>query len=231
MLVHNTLTNVSSYKRVCDLTTDYAVFGQNETTNGIAEVNLIVYDEPQSLYTMNMEDVDNFILASGNFVSFFVVHNLIGGSCFIAGTKVLMADGTEKNIEEIVEGDEVLSFNEETSTTEVKKVIGLKQPIHNDLVKYHFANQTYVVSTHDHPFYVNDLELASFRPDLTNERYSIGKEVGKIKVGDLVNLPTNGSKTAIREIELLPEEDVQTYIITVEDNHNFYANNILVHNK
>ena len=231
MLVHNTLTNVSSYKRVCDLNTDYAVFGQNETTNGIAEINLVIYEEPQSLYTMNMEDVDNFILASGNFVSFFVVHNLVGGSCFVAGTKVTMADGTEKNIEEIVEGDEVLSFNEETLTTEAKKVIGLKQPIHNDLVKYHFANQTYVVSTHDHPFYVNDLELASFRPDLTNERYSIGKEVGKIKVGDLVNLPTNGSKTAIKEIELLPEEDVQTYIITVEDNHNFYANNILVHNK
>jgi hypothetical protein len=231
MLVHNTLTNVSSYKRVCDLTTDYAVFGQNETTNGVAEINLIIYEEPQSLYTMNMEDVDNFILASGNFVSFFVVHNLVGGSCFIAGTKVTMSDGTQKNIEEIVEGDEVLSFNEETSTTEAKKVVGLKQPIHNDLVKYHFADQTYVVSTHDHPFYVGDLELASFRPDLTNERYSIDKEVRKIKVGDLVNLPTNGSKTAIREIELLPEEDVQTYIITVEDNHNFYANNILVHNK
>jgi intein/homing endonuclease len=156
---------------------------------------------------------------------------LVGGSCFVAGTKVTMADGSEKNIEEIVEGDEVLSFNEETLTNETKKVIGLKQPIHNDLVKYHFANQTYVVSTHDHPFYVNNLELASFRPDLTNERYSIGKEVGKIKVGDLVNLPTNGSKTAIKEIELLPEEDVQTYIITVEDKHNFYANNILVHNK
>ena len=37
--------------------------------------------------------------------------------------------------------------------------------------------------------------------------------------------------TAIREIEVMPTEDVQTYIITVEDNHNFYANNILVHNK
>ena len=231
MLVHNTLTNVSSYKRVCDLSSDYAVFGQNETTNGITEINLIIYDEQQSLYTMNMEDVDNFILSSGNFVSFFVVHNLVGGSCFIAGTKVKMADGTEKNIEEIVEGDEVLSFNEESGVNEGKKVIGLKQPIHNDLVKYHFADQTYVVSTHDHPFYVGDLELASYRPDLTNERYTIGKEVRKIKVGDLVNLPTNRSKTAIKEIELLPEEDVQTYIITVEDNHNFYANNILVHNK
>ena len=231
MLVYNTETNVSSYKRVCDLTTDYAVFGQNETTNGISEINLIIYDEPQSLYTMNMEDVDNFILASGNFVSFFVVHNLVGGSCFIAGTQVTMADGSSKNIEEIVEGDEVLSLNEETGKNETKKVIGLKQPIHNDLVKYHFADQTHVVSTHDHPFYVGDLELASFRPDLTNERYSIGKEVRKIKVGDLVNLSTNSSKTAIKEIELLPEEDVQTYIITVEDNHNFYANNILVHNK
>jgi intein/homing endonuclease len=103
--------------------------------------------------------------------------------------------------------------------------------MHNDLVKYHFSNQTDIVSTHDHPFYVDGLELASLRPDLTNERYNIGKEVRKIKVGDLVYLPSNGSRTAISEIEVLPEEDTQTYIITVEDNHNFYANNILVHNK
>jgi hypothetical protein len=231
MLVHNKNTNVTSYQRVVDLTTDYSVFGMNETTNSIVELNLNIYDEQQPVYTMNMEDVDNFILASGNFVSFFVVHNLTGGSCFIAGTKILMADGTEKNIEDVVEGDEVISFNESTLQNEVKKVIGLKTPIHNDLVRYEFANQTSVTSTFDHPFYVGDLELASFAPFLTNKRYEIGKEVRQIKVGDLVYLPTNKSKTAIKDIIELDSNDTQTYIITVEDNHNFYANNILVHNK
>ena len=94
-----------------------------------------------------------------------------------------------------------------------------------------FSNQTEIVCTFDHPFYVGDLELASFAPFLTNKRYEIGKEVRQIKVGDLVYLPTNKSKTAIKDIIELDSNDTQTYIITVENNHNFYANNILVHNK
>ena len=49
-------------------------------------------------------------------------------------------------------------------------------------------------------------------------------------MGDLVRLATGG-QTAIKEIEVLPYESIQTYIIEVEDNHNFFANNILVHNK
>ncbi len=162
-----------------------------------------------------------------------LVHNFKygGGSCFIAGTKVTMEDGSEKNIEDIVVGDEVLSFNESTLQTEVKKVIGLKTPIHNDLVKYEFANQTSITSTFDHPFYVGDLELASYTPFLTNKRYELSKEVKQIKAGDMVYLSNGVSKTAIKDIIELDEKDTQTYIITVEDNHNFYANGILVHNK
>jgi len=154
-----------------------------------------------------------------------------GGFCFIAGTKVTMGDGSEKNIEDVVVGDEVLSFNESTLQNEVKKVIGLKTPIHNDLVKYEFANQNSITSTFDHPFYVGDLELASYTPFLTNKRYELNKEVKQIKVSDMVYLSNGVSRTAIKDIIELDEKDTQTYIIAVEDNHNFYANGILVHNK
>lgn len=230
MLVYDSVTDSMSYKRVVDLTTDYAVLGQDGNLNQITELNLVIYDEQQPVYMMNMEDVDNFILESGNFVSFFVVHNLIGGGCFAAGTKITLEGGTTKNIEDIVEGDEVLSYNEDTSTIEPKNVIATKQPIHNDIVKYTFSNNTELVCTFDHPIYVNGLELASFMPEWTAERYSLDAGVSKIKVGDVVRLATGGH-SVIKEIEILPSEDTQTYIITVEDNHNFYANNILVHNK
>ena len=142
-----------------------------------------------------------------------------------------MGDNTQKNIEDVIVGDEVMSFNEETKTNEVKKVIGLKQPIHNDMVKYKYSNQTEVTSTFDHPFYIDGFSLASYSPDLTTERYELGREISKIKVGDLVYVTNGVSQTAIASIEELPTEDVQTYIISVEDNHNFYANGILVHNK
>ena len=162
-----------------------------------------------------------------------LVHNFKygGGSCFVAGTKVIMADGSEKNIEDVVIGDEVLSFN--GIENESKKVIELKTPIHNDIVKYVFANQTEVVCTYDHPFFVGGgtNELASYTPFLTNKRYDLGKEVRQIKVGDLVFVYQTKSQTAIKDIIELDLGDVQTYIFTVEDNHNFYANGILVHNK
>ena len=51
-----------------------------------------------------------------------------------------------------------------------------------------------------------------------------------LKIGDIVRLD-NGSYSAISKIEALEPVDTQTYIFTVEDNHNFYANGILVHNK
>jgi intein/homing endonuclease len=199
-----------------------------KTTNEYVEViNIETKTEPTMVFTLkDVEDNANFY-ADG-----VLVHNRpMIGSCFIAGTKVTMADGSEKNIEDIVIGDEVISLNENELSLEPKKVIGLKTPIHNDMVKYVFANQTEIVCTFDHPFYVGDLELASYTPFLTNKRYELNKEVRQIKGGDMVYLSNGVSKTAVKDIIELDEKDTQTYIITVEDNHNFYANGILVHNK
>jgi len=74
------------------------------------------------------------------------------------------------------------------------------------------------------------LKLASYRPDWTNERYDLPSNVTEIKIGDFVNLSDNET-VKIESIIELSRTDTQTYIISVEDNHNFYANKILVHNK
>jgi intein/homing endonuclease len=195
----------------------------------ITSITSIVEKDKVSVqtYIFTVENNHNF------YANEVLVHNKGGGggSCFIAGTNVTMEDGSTKNIENVVEGDIVISYNEATLQNEPKKVIGLKTPIHNDIVKYEFANQTSVVCTFDHPFYVDGLELASYTPFLTNKRYELNKQVKQIKVGDMVYLSNGVSKTAIKDIIELDEKDTQTYIITVEDNHNFYANGILVHNK
>lgn len=186
-----------------------------------AIVEITTHEEDILVY--NLQDIEgnhNF------FANNVLVHNRF---CFVAGTKILMANGQTKNIEDVKVDDEVLSFNEEKGIMEIKKVINTKQPLHSDLVKYKFDNEIEVTSTHDHPFYVNGLDLASFKPSLTNERYKLDKEVKQIQVGDVVNATNSESK--IVSITELPEVETQTYIITVEDNHNFYANGILVHNK
>jgi hypothetical protein len=185
-----------------------------------------VLDEIKTVYNLHgVVDNRNF------FVEDYLSHNKTPppATCFIAGTEVTLHGGDTKNIEDVVEGDVVLSFNEETKEQEPKEVVGLKSPVHDDLVKYTFSNGTEITSTYDHPYYVNGLTLASYKPEWTNERYDLPSEVVEIKEGDVVL--TLESFTTIEKIEVLEVEPTQTYIITVQDNRNFYANGILVHNK
>jgi hypothetical protein len=152
-------------------------------------------------------------------------------SCFVAGTQITLANGDTKNIEDIVVGDVVVSYNEENGIQEYKEVVKLQSPIHDDLVKYTFSNGTEITCTYDHPFYVNDLTLSSYKPEWTNERYDLPSVVSEIKVGDFV-YPLDGDvNVQIVSIEELPRVETQTYIFSVDGNRNFYANEILVHNK
>jgi hypothetical protein len=186
----------------------------------IVEIELL--HEDVTVY--NLQDIEN---NHNFFANNVLVHNRF---CFVAGTEIEMIDGGIKVIEDVKIDDVVLSFNEETNTKEYNKVIDIKNPIHNDLVTYHFSNETSLTCTYDHPIYVNGLDIASFKPELTNTRYQLDKEVIEIKVGDVVNV-SDDTQTTIEKIEVLELVDTQTYIITVENNHNFYANKILVHNK
>lgn len=155
--------------------------------------------------------------------------------CFVWGTKITMADKSEMNIEDLDRENEVLTYNETTGEQEVKKIAGIRRYASNHIVTYELLNGTTVQCTEDHPIYVNGLEIASFDPESTEERYDVGTEeseraVSKIKEGDRVKL-IDGDETEI--IAIIPNDlqEVPTCIIEVVDNHNFYANKILVHNK
>ena len=80
-----------------------------KTINGYFIINSIeTENKPTMTFTLkDVEDNANFY-AEG-----VLVHNRpMIGICFVAGTKVTMGDFSEKNIEEVVVGDFVLSFNE-----------------------------------------------------------------------------------------------------------------------
>jgi intein/homing endonuclease len=185
--------------------------------------NVEIIEETHTVYNLLSVSENHNFFANG-----ILVHNKY---CFIAGTKITMEDGSEKNIEDVVEGDVVLSFNETTFEKEYNKVTKLYTPVHDDLVIYHLSNNTSITSTFDHPYYIEDYKLASHAPELTNGRYEdLNSEVSKIKVGDILHL-SDGSRESIVDIIELERIPTQTYIFSVENNHNFYANGILVHNK
>ena len=81
----------------------------------------------------------------------------IGPGCFAAGTRVLMADATYKNIEDVVAGDRVINMHGFPVTvvkswcTGVRDVMALR----------HTASARETVCTPDHRFFIGDLSTTS----------------------------------------------------------------------
>jgi len=70
-------------------------------------------------------------------------------NCFVPGTKVLMSNGSVKNIEDIKAGDEVI-----THLGNVKKVVRtFTTPHTGKLLKIQFSNGVDICTTHNHEFF------------------------------------------------------------------------------
>ena len=244
LLVYDSVEDKIRYKPIHDVNPSVdKLFNGSGSKVDLLENNFFVLPEIGHTIMLNFETNDTFLINETNVR--IVSHNIVYGSptppagfygaCFVAGTKVTMSDGSTKNIEDVVIGDTVLSFNEKTRETESKSVINLMSPTHNDIVSYEFGNGSTLQCTTDHPLYVNNFGLASYNPDKTidlnrNGVYNIEAEIFKISTNDVVR-DSEKNKITINSITENIVEDTQTYIISVEDNHNFYANGILVHNK
>ena len=152
-------------------------------------------------------------------------------ACFIHGTKILMSNGLQKEIEKVQLGDSVLSYNFQTKKIESKKVIELVSPTHTKMVEVNFTDGNQNLNTFDHPYFVKGKGWASYDPTLTFEKYKL--KVEKIENGDFCYLYENGILVET-QIDSLKEVtgNYHTYNLNnVEDNNNFFANGILVHNK
>lgn len=227
LLVYDKAKDVIRFTNVKRIDPDKFLFinKDGQPTTIVSNKHLLYRRPVGSFYVVDVDPTDTIIL-EGNLG--LVLHNVF--FCFPADTEVLLANGDVKYIQDIVKDDEVLCYNEETKQLEHKKVINTKSPVHDDLVKITLTNGKEIVSTFDHPYYTNDYELKSYRPKLTNTRYELDRGVGQLSAGDFL-VDTSLDPVQIEKIVELDREDTQTYIFEVEDNHNFFANGLLVHNK
>lgn len=157
------------------------------------------------------------------------VNPCFGDCCFVGTTMILMAEKGIKRIDEIQVNDLVLTYNEATNQVEENRVKSIRNRQSSNLVKYTFYNGVVNISTADHPYYVNGFNIASSEPFSTKVKYGFDTEVDIINIGDTVNL-ADGDTTYISEIEPLIGTEM-VYTLEVENNHNYYANGVLVHNK
>lgn len=147
-----------------------------------------------------------------------------GGSCkcFLAGTDVLMADGTTKDIEDIELGDTVQATNPETGETgarEVTRLIVTKDDKHfNELSIATDDGIEKLTATHEHPFWSPS-------------------ESDWIEAGDLsrgMTLRTDGGDTVIVTGNRAYADRAITYNLTVSGMHTYYVlageTPVLVHN-
>ena len=164
------------------------------------------------------------------------------GTCFPAGTLVLMADGTQKPIENIYVGDFVISH-----TGEKRKVLKIMNRNYTgNMYNLRITGLSNFISmTGEHPVYVvDDIQTkgcAGFRPGngswvqaknlSVKQRVLIpfGQEQSDGR-GKMAYRTKTGFCVPIRKIETEFVSNLKVYNIEVEEEHSYVADGIAVHN-
>jgi hypothetical protein len=188
-----------------------------------------------SVVVLDIEPADVFVAGTPtdeitrNTVGNVLLHNKCAWSgfcCFANGTNIATENG-DILIEEIKVGDLVWSYNFETQTKELKKVLQVVAPMHDDIVNVEFSNGTLNKNTFDHPYYTIEGSLSSYLPERTKEWYS--GDVNQLSVGTTCLDENNNGIEVTSITENI--NTIQTYTLFVEDNKNFYANGVLVYDE
>ncbi len=205
-----TFSVTGSYTR-CYLGTDPANADANAVTPGAPGFN--VSPTVTTTYTITCDDYTATPLCN----SYTVPLN----TCFIADTKVLLSDGSSKNIQDVNIGD---MLKGETTNN---RVLGFHDPKLEDGKLYSFNGGRYFV-TAEHPFKTTD-GWKSINPKKTLVE-NIGVTVTELKVGD--TLITENGNVILRTIDSKNDKaSTQLYNFKLDGDHTYYADGYLVHNK
>jgi len=143
----------------------------------------------------------------------------ITGSCFLQGTKITLADGSKKNVEDLTYDDNLLVWNFDEGKADTAKPVWLSVPQPADKYsKVTFADGTVLNSTSPvlgHRVYsVDSNSFVSTMPSSTPS--------GMVTVKD------DGGNTTLVSKELVSvDEDVNFYGVLTDTHLNCYANGIL----
>ncbi|MBI4994646.1 hypothetical protein HZC21_03310 [Candidatus Peregrinibacteria bacterium] len=157
------------------------------------------YQVPDEYFLTRFSNVDPFIIGSAE-----------KGGCFLAGTKILMSDGTFKSIEDIEAGDMILTRENEFSLrlTPDKVVRVSKHEVAEYLIINGFLRVTPI-----HRMFIN----------------GEWKTAGEAKTGDWFT-DYKGNRVQISSMERHMSK-VKVYNFATERLHTYFADGIYVHNQ
>ena len=140
-----------------------------------------------------------------------------GADCFVAGTMIDTEIGKMdiKELHEMKDKPKVLSYNHKKNKQEYKSIVASREV---NKKSYHMTIKTkqgnIVTCTPEHPFYIKG---DGYVP-ICNAKVS-----GKF-------LTSSNTYDVCEDFDIYTSDNTIFYDIQVEDNHNFYASNLLVHN-
>ena len=133
--------------------------------------------------------------------------------CFVASTKIKMADGSQKAIVDVEEGDYVASFDEKTGKIVSKRVLSVRCTGYKDVYEFKTLSGKKVTSTNNHPVWTKQ---------------------GWKYICEAEELATLNTKTGVYFYETMlgskPKGYCKVYNMEVEDTHTYIANGFIVHN-
>ena len=129
--------------------------------------------------------------------------------CFVAGTQVLMADGSSKTIESVKAGDMVLSKDEATGKIVKQSVVNTQVRTAPSTLVIEVEGGTRVETTPEHPFYV---EGTGWTP------------AGRLAIGNTI---VTRAGPFVKIIRIATKETPATvYNFEVEDTHSYFVGGV-----
>ena len=161
-------------------------------------------------------------------------------ACILHGEKILMADGTSKNVQDIVIGDQVKAisidglgleedswrtwfihgdeFNESNATTEITAVTIGQWDIYYELMYNTGGEAKSLQVTGEHPVLSKRNNQVAFTP-----------VVQLLVTDEVYYFPTN-TWVELTQIDIIEDNTLPTYSLGAEDADNYVAGGIIVHN-
>ncbi|NMC35645.1 hypothetical protein GYA49_01230 [Candidatus Beckwithbacteria bacterium] len=133
-----------------------------------------------------------------------------GGGCFGAGTRVLMADGTEKPIEDIKTDDWILTRTSENDHNLVKAQVS---GIHHVTETGYLLVNNHLKVTPNHKLFIN----------------GTWQEASYLQTGSKL-LSNTGKEETVRSIEFIRDQ-IQVYNLSVDHYQTYFADGVWVHNQ
>lgn len=227
-LVYDNVNNETSYLRARDIKPDFKLFDQDGNSKVVTAHDIVIVDEDSDskIIELGVEEVDNYIVSGSN----TIIHN---APCFAAGTKVNMADGTEKNIEDVEEGDWVVCWDFETNDFSNEKVLVTSETEDVEVVELSFNNFGHdikILATKDHPFFVEGGKgWACQDPEVLKAK--TGMEAATLEVGDLI---LNGKDGEVSKLTGYTSCDYTIPVYNLDNvfkYNNYFVFGMLVHNR